>query len=942
MVRGFIIAICLTALATHSDGKPKGVSLGSIPAVFEPNRGQAAPEVRFLTRGPRGVLYLRDDAVVVSVPPSAETIEIAPRLTASRPRLEGLGLAEGVSHYLRGEDESQWIRGVPHYSRVRYENAFPGIDVFFYGTHNELEFDIVLSPKADVSQVRFEVRGARKVRRNRDGTLSLRTRQGELRLGKPFAYQPTAEGQRRVECSFSVDGSGGFGFRVGAYDPALPLIIDPTLTTTYVGGNDVDIVAGIALDTSENIYLTGYTSSTSFPTAGTPYKSTLTPGDADAFVMKLNPTATAILYSTYLGGTFADYGRAIAVNGAGEAFLTGSTIGRFPTTSGAYRESPANAPAIFVAKLSAGGGAIAYATYLDGAGAGQAIAVDGSGNAFIAGHTYTATFTTTLGAAQQTYGGATDAFVVKLNPNGTAAIYSTFLGGSAEDQATGIQVDSTGNAYVSGFTNSANFPVTTGSFRTSYAGSTDAFAAKLNATGSALVYSTFLGGANVDRAYAVAVSPFGEAFLAGQTFSSSFPTTAGAYRTSHGGGADAFITRLSADGASAIYSTFLGGSGSCSVTDPFRIYQCDAAFAIALDTNGNAHVAGLAGSGFPMAGAFQSTPGGGGDAFIAQLNAAGSSLVFSTYLGGGSGDAGLALAVSPTNGPVVAGFTNSTDFPVSTGALQTTRGGGTQEGFLTRLAPCPVTLGSSGSFFPKTAGTYTLDVLSSASCAWNATTDVSWVTINSGSGTGNGQVNYTVAANTGPLRVGHIFVSGQTYTLQQVSGVCVTPASSGSWHPPNLGLYSLTIFATCPWTATTTNDWISIATPSGSGDGTLAYFVFQNTTGAARFGSIDISGQTYAVNQVGGAGSVSCTYFVSSAAETFPRAGGSSSVLVLASNGCEWTVSNPNSWITITAGPAGNADGVVGYTVAPNNTGQTRVGVMVIAGSTYTVTQSGQ
>jgi hypothetical protein len=154
-------------------------------------------------------------------------------------------------------------------------------------------------------------------------------------------------------------------------------------------------------------------------------------------------------------------------------------------------------------------------------------------------------------------------------------------------------------------------------------------------------------------------------------------------------------------------------------------------------------------------------------------------------------------------------------------------------------------------------------------------------------------------------------------------------------------LYTFTIFATCSWTATTSNSWINVVTPSGSGDGTVAYFVSENTTGSARYGSINVNGQTYAVNQVGGAGSLSCTYFVSSSSETFPRAGGSSSVLVLASTGCEWIVSNPNSWITLTAGPAGSADGVVGYTVAPNDTGQTRVGVMVIAGSTFTVTQSG-
>ncbi|MBL8179393.1 MAG: SBBP repeat-containing protein, partial [Bryobacterales bacterium] len=704
----------------------------------------------------------------------------------------------------------------------------------------------------------------------------------------------------------------------------------------------VDIVAAAAVDGNENIYLTGYTNSTTFPTGGPPYKATLTPGDADAFVMKLNPTGTTVVYSTYLGGTFADYGRAIAVNAAGEAYITGSSIGRFPTTAGAFRESPANAPAIFVAKLSATGASLGYATYLDGAGAGLGIAVDAAGDAYVAGHTYTATFTTTMGSVQQTYGGATDAFVVKLNATGTAQVYSTFLGGLAEDQATAIQVDGSGNAYVSGFTGSSNFPVTTGSYRTSFAGATDAFALKLNATGSVLTYSTLLGGANVDRAYAIAVNGAGEAHIAGQTYSSSFPTTAGAYRTSHGGAADAFVTKLNANGTDAVYSTFLGGSGTCSIVDPFRLYQCDAAYGIGLDASGNAYVAGVAGTGFPMAGAFQATHGGSGDAFVAQLNAGGTALVFSTYIGGGGGDVALSLVHASANGPVIAGFTSSTDLPISPGALQVIRGGGAHEGFLSRLAPCSVTLGSAGSFFPKTAGTYNLAVFAAAGCAWSASTDVNWVTLNSGTGSGNGQVGYTVAANNGPQRVGHITVSGQTYTITQVTGLCATLASTGSWHPQTAGSYAVGVFATCSWTASASHAWITLPVTSGTGNASLAYTVGENLTGAARYGTITVNGQTYAVNQVGGAGALSCTYFVSSSSETFPKAGGSSSVLVLANSGCEWAVANPHSWIAITAGMAGLADGVVGITVAPNDTGQTRVGILVIAGSTVTVTQSGQ
>jgi len=915
---------------------------GSPGVIFEPNSGQYPSTVRYFSRFAEVSLFLEaSGARILYGDPRRGADSVVVEWLGGNPAVTISGFEEtgGVSNYYFSPNQSDWRAAVPHYRRVRYASVFSGIDVIFYENRNQLEFDFLIHPGADPSQIRMRIGGTARLRLSPRGDLVIGARGRELRLGKPVLYQPGVSGNKPVAGSYVLAGNRTVQFRVGDYDKQEALIIDPTLVSTYVGGRDVDLPSGVTTDVAGNIYLTGYTSSTDFPRSSSPYKAILGTGDSDAFVMKLNATATSILYATFLGGSFADYGRAIAVDSTGAAYITGSTIGRFPTTIGAFRELPANAPAIFAAKLDAAGGALVYATYLDGAGAGQGIAVDGAGNAYVAGFTYTSTFTTTTGAYQRTYGGATDGFVVKLNPSGTAQLYSTFLGGQGEDQITGIDVDTSGNAYVTGFTASNNFPTTPSAYRMAYSGSTDAFVAKLKDDGTALVYSTYLGGSNIDRAYAIDIDGSGNSYIAGQTFSSSFPTTAGAFRTAHGGGSDAFVTKLNATGSSLAYSTFLGGAGACSVSDPFRQYSCDTAYAISVDANGQAFVAGLAGPGFQLSGASQSTPGGNGDAFVTQINATGTSLIYSTFVGGGGGDVALGVTNSSASGPVVTGFTNSTDFPVSSGALQTTHGGGAQEGFLTRLASCTATPGSSGSFFPGAAGSYSIDVIATPACGWSASSDVNWITITNGIGAGNGSVLFTVAANPGALRTGQISVNGANYSVQQVAH-CITLGSSGSWFPASGGSYSLAVFATCAWSAASNTSWIVITSSAGTGNGQVNYTVAGNLTGLSRSGHIDVSGAIYQVNQVGGPAGLACGATLSKATDQFDSSGGSSSLWVSTTPGCEWTTTNPIPWITITAGLAGRGEGIIGYTVAPNRTSQARAGAVTVGGQSLLISQA--
>jgi hypothetical protein len=397
--------------------------------------------------------------------------------------------------------------------------------------------------------------------------------------------------------------------------------LNPTGTalvySTYLGGSGGDFSYGIAVDGSGNAYVTGQTNSANFPTTSGAFQRTYGGGNTDAFVAKLNPTGTALVYSTYLGGSDNDSGEGIAVDAAGDAYVTSATASaNFPTTAGALQTSFGGNGFYdaFVAKLNPTGTALVYSTYLGGSNNdyGAGIAVDAAGDAYLTGYTASTNFPTTAGALQTPYGGGnTDAFVAKLNPTGTALVYSTYLGGTGDDRGLGIAVDAAGNAYVTGYTASTNFPTTGGAFQRTYGGggNVDAFVAKLNPMGTALVYSTYLDGSDDDYGVGIAVDAAGNAYVTGITASANFPTTADALQTSYGGGPyDAFLTKLNPTGTALVYSTYLGGTGD------------DSGLGIAVDAAGNAYVTGTASTNFPItAGALQTSYGGSYDAFVTKF-----------------------------------------------------------------------------------------------------------------------------------------------------------------------------------------------------------------------------------------------------------------------------------------------------------------------------------
>jgi hypothetical protein len=533
------------------------------------------------------------------------------------PATESKEKQEGYYNYLIGNDPSKHASYVGLYKEAVVKDVYKGIDVRYYFDKGGLRYDYVVQPGADPSQIVFTLEGSDKTYVNERGNLVFTTRFGEVAMAELKTYQ---ERDKKVITSEFIKRGSKWGISLASYDKTQALIIDPLVYSTYIGGSDSDYGYGIAVDGSGNAYVTGYTYSTDYDVTAGAFQTTYSGGVGyDVFVTKLNASGSGLVYSTYIGGSSYDYG--------------------------------------------------------------YGIAVDGSSNAYVTGRTNSTDYDVTAGAFQTTYGGGTygDVFVTKLNASGSGLVYSTYIGGSDWDEGRGIAIDGSGNAYVTGYTESTDYDVTTGAFQTTHGGGFyDVFVTKLNASGSGLVYSTYIGGSSDDEGYGIAVDGSGNAYVTGWTYSYDYDVTTGAFQTTYGGGTfDVFVTKLNTSGG-LVYSTYIGGS------------NIDKGYGIAVDGSGNAYVTGQTGSTDydVTAGAFQTTLGGGlldVDVFVTKLNASGSGLVYSTYIGGGSYDYGYGIAVDVSSNAYVTGYTKSTDYDVTTGAFQTTYGGGFYDVFVTKL-----------------------------------------------------------------------------------------------------------------------------------------------------------------------------------------------------------------------------------------------------------------
>jgi cysteine synthase len=606
---------------------------GKLPLRFEANAGQTDPQVQFLVRGSGSTLFLTATEAVLTMRGPEGTSPVRMQLVGANPtpHVRGEDVLPGTSNYFIGNDPQQWRTAVPNYAKVVYDEVYPGVDLVYYGTQGRVEHDFIVAPGASPSLIALEINGAGQVAIDAQGDLVVTNEAGEMRLQKPVLYQEVDGQRREIPSGYMLIAGSRVGFQVGAYDATKPLVIDPVLVyTTYLGGSSDDEGTRIAVDAAGQAYVTGVTNSPDFPVAGSPLQSSLR-GNSDVFVAKLNPDGTALVYSTYLGGSGSDLGYAIAVDTAGNAYITGNTGSPdFPGTA----TSPIQA-------------------YISG---------------------------------------GSDAFVAKLNTTGTALVYSTYLGGNAGEIGEAIAVDAAGNAYVAGFTESSNFPVVGNPLQATFGGLVDGFVAKLNASGTGLVYATYLGGSRIDDVHGIAVDTAGNAYVTGGTTSTDFPGTATSPIQAHNGGQDdGFVAKLNATGTALIYSTYLGGSGG------------DAGEAIAVDAAGNAYVAGFTPSpDFPMAGdPIQAHFGGSFDAFVAKLNATGTALVYSTYLGGSATDEGRGIAVDAAGNAYITGNTSSLDFPGAASSPIQAHNGGVRDAFVAKIAEAPTNRCPQGQGFWK-------------------------------------------------------------------------------------------------------------------------------------------------------------------------------------------------------------------------------------------------
>jgi hypothetical protein len=666
---------------------------GRLPVRFEANAGQTDAKVKFLSRGGGYRLFLTQSEAVLTLPrvksPGDSVAQSTVRMKLigadPAPRMQGLDRLPGRSNYIIGKDASRWRRNVTSFAKVRYHSVYPGIDMIYYGDQRQIEYDFVLGPGADPNLIRLGFDGVDKIEIDAQGDLVLKTASGEVRQRKPVAYQRADGSKREVIGRYALKGKQEVVFELGEYDHARPLVIDPVMAySTYLGGSGGEYPGSIAVDAAGNAYVTGETYSLDFPTSNPLQPKPGGNSDTtDVFVAKINPQGSALLYSTYLGGGGFDAGFGIAVDEDGNAYLTGHTNSTdFPTKNplqpGLAGDTTGDpifvATDLFITKLNADGSALVYSTFLGGAGPDLGMDVAIDNERNI----YVAGVSSssdfpTMNPLQATQPGFIDIVAAKLKADGSALVYSTYLGGIDIDVLGGIAVDGAGCLHLAGYTFSTDFPTANPLKSTLDFGDLDAFITKISADGSAFVYSTYIGGADSDLANNITVDAFGNAYVIGQTFSTNFPTI-NPLQAALSGTSDAFVTKINQAGSALLYSTYLGGSGE------------DGGDSIATDSRNSIYISGWTNSDdFPTLDAAQPHPDGLDtveNVFAAKLKTDGSALVYSTYLGGKGFDGLSRIDVDRRGAAYVFGSTDSDDFPTTPGAIRREPGGGT---FITKL-----------------------------------------------------------------------------------------------------------------------------------------------------------------------------------------------------------------------------------------------------------------
>jgi hypothetical protein len=833
----------------------EAVSRGAeIPMFFMGNRGQAPAAVQFMVKGSGLTAYFLRGEVDLDVAGGS----LRMRLEGATPghRVEGKGRLSGRANFLTGSP-SEWIVDVPLYESLVYRQVYPGIDVRYGGAGRSLKSEVVVAPGADPGLVKIRYLGGGAPWIDVDGSLVVRAGGRDLVEQPPLVYQERDGARQPVAGRFVLLGDNVVGFGLGEYDRTRTVVIDPVLSySTLLGGSGTDTASAVAVDASGAAYIAGFTDSVNLPAVNA--AQNFNAGGTDVMVAKFSPSGNSLVYCTYLGGSADDRAYGIAVDSPGNAYVAGSTTSRNFPVRGALQSSLIGYRNAFVAKLNPAGNGLVYSTYLGGNASDSAngIAVDASGSAYVTGDTTSYSFPAT--GYQRGIHGGQDAFVAKLTADGAHLVYSTYLGGTGDDRATGIALDPSGSAYVTGSTFSTDFPVLNPAQRYS-GGGEDAFVTRLSADGSFLWFSTYLGGSggtvvSPEVAQAIAVDAQGNAYVAGVTGSADFPRM-NALQTSLRGLSDAFVSKLTAAGALS-YSTYLGGSGA------------EVATGIAVDSGGNAYVAGYTYStDLSVVAAIQASNAGDYDAFVAELNPSGSALSYMGYLGGNGSDAASSIALDTSGSVYVAGWTLSTNFPLLNSYQSVNSGNyGT---FVTKMifSTTPVNVGVT-----PTSGNGPGRIFSFQFADPAGATDLTSVGVLFGPSAGTSgacAVSYDRAHNalslltdSGQMPAGSITPGGSTQQNSQctLNGAGSTVVLSGPTLTLNLALTFLPAFAgtkniymqaisplaSTPWQSKGT--WsvtfavanVSVTPSAGSGATQLFAFQFSDEAGANDLTSVSV------------------------------------------------------------------------------------------------------
>jgi hypothetical protein len=752
-----------------------------LPMGFEQNRGQAAREVKFVSHGSGYALslapqevdiaVLRRRAITASPLHRAAALRAlrearkAMKTTVIRMQLQGANPAPAIaaneplpgrSNYFIGSNPDKWVTDVPSYGRLKYSGIYPGVDLEFYGNQRHLEYDFTVAPGADPKVISLKIDGAQELAINSHGDLILHTPDGDSEFQKPFVYQMAGAERREVAGNYALASDNRVTFAIAKYDRSLPLVIDPLfhplLTySTFLGGTGDDSGQGIAVDGNGNAFIAGSTTSTDFPPT-----TNVAPVSGCGFVTELNPAGTQQLYSNYLCGTSGlDQTVAIALDPNGKVYVAGSTGSTdFPTTPNALIQSPLTTNpngTAFLTKIDptlSGKASLIYSSYIGGTNGdlANAVAADANGNAYIGGQTFSnpgaagsGGFAVTTGGLQQTpqntFGTGFLTRIDTTQSGGASLVYSTYVGGNGAnsnnnpnsfgfgDTITGVAVDTSNNAYVTGATTSTgtSFPAMNAFQSTANPSNVNggAFVTRIDTTkanGASLIYSTYLEGSTLDAATAIALGPSNIAYVTGTTESLDFHTTTGAFQTTGAITGVAFITLVDttmSGNSSIAYSTFFGGTGS------------DTGFGIQADSNGNAYVVGSTQSfDFPITPFVlpSALPNASGTPFIVKLSPKGNGMadrIYASYFGGtgdgGDADQGFAIAVDSHGNAYITGVTSSADMPTTAGAFQTALKG-TSDAFVAKLplvlpvavSPASLDFGTQLVGAPTTPQTVTL------------------------------------------------------------------------------------------------------------------------------------------------------------------------------------------------------------------------------------------